>query len=99
MPIGHDLHARPRQASGAVDYLADFRMMWTQAMRGFLKSAAKGDVLIFAPELLSCTYYYARLFDSPDGKLVEECDRYAQALLHGKLARECFADAESTLAR
>jgi hypothetical protein len=45
-------------------------------MRGFLDHAMKGDVLIFAPELLSGTYYYARMFPDTGGKLVEETDRY-----------------------
>jgi hypothetical protein len=80
-----------------VDYLADFRALWTHAMGGFLRSAGPGDVLIFAPELLAGTYYYARLFPSPSGELVEESDRYAQALLYRGLARSCFASAKSHL--
>jgi hypothetical protein len=62
-------------------------------MKGFLRSARAGDVLIFAPELLAGTYYYARLFPSDRGELVEESDRYAQALIYRDLARACFADA------
>ena len=97
VPIGPDLHTRPRQAHGGVDYLADFRAMWTHAMAGFLHSAGPGDVLIFAPELLAGTHYYARLFPSPSGALVEESDRYAQALLYCDLARSCFETAKSHL--
>ncbi len=96
MPIGKDLRSRPREASGEIDYLADFRSIWTLAMSGFLRAAGPGDVLIFAPELLSGTYYYARLFDSPEGRLTEECDRYAQALLYRDLARACFAEAQAS---
>jgi len=95
VPIGPDIHARPQQAHGGVNYLADFRAMWTHAMSGFLRSAGPGDVLIFAPELLAGTYYYARLFPSPLGALIEESDRYAQALLLSDLARNCFADARA----
>ncbi len=92
MPVD-DASKRPVAASGITDYLADFRIMWTRAMRGFLDHAQAGDVLIFAPELLSGTYYYARLFPDARGKLVEETDRYQQALLYRQIATECFAEA------
>lgn len=92
MPID-DVSSRPIAARGITDYFADFRTMWTRAMRGFLANATKGDVLIFAPELLSGTYYYARLFPDSNGKLAEETDRYEQALLYQQIARECFETA------
>jgi len=50
-------------------------------MLGFLRAARRGDVLIFAPELLTGSNYYARMFPNPSGQLLEESDRYAQALL------------------
>jgi hypothetical protein len=84
---------RPAQAHGVADYLQDYREMWTRAMQGFLRAAGPGDYLIFAPELLSGTYYYARLFPDTNGRLVEESDRYQQALLYRQIARECFAEA------
>jgi hypothetical protein len=87
------LAGTPRMAHGASDYLAHFREMWTLAMRGFLGGAGPGDVLIFAPELLAGTYYYARLFPDSFGRLVEESDRYAEALIYRDLARECFESA------
>ena len=90
------LTGTPRMAHGASDYLAHFREMWTLAMRGFLQGADPGDVLIFAPELLAGTYYYARLFPDSSGTLVEESDRYAEALLYRDLARECFLSARSS---
>lgn len=89
---------RPRMAHGMADYLADFREMWTLAMTGFLRAAGPGDVLVFSPELLSGRYYYARLFPDPSGRLVEECDRYAQALVYLGIARECFAAAQARVA-
>jgi hypothetical protein len=92
MPVD-DAVTRPVAASGVTDYFADFRTMWTRAMRGFLSQAQAGDVLIFAPELLSGTYYYARMFPDVRGKLVEETDRYQQALLYQKIARECLTEA------
>ena len=92
MPVD-DAMTRPVAASGVTDYFADFRTLWTRAMRGFLNHAQAGEVLIFAPELLSGTYYYARMFPDARGKLVEETDRYQQALLYQRIARECFAEA------
>jgi hypothetical protein len=96
VPIG-SLTGTPRMAHGTSDYLAHFREMWTLAMRGFLQAAGPGDVMIFAPELLAGTYYYARLFPDSSGTLVEESDRYAEALLYRDLARECFQSAQSSL--
>lgn len=87
-----ELRSKPRLAHGA-DYLAHFREMWTRAMLGFLRRAAPTDELIFAPELLRSEIYYARKFPDSCGHLVEETDRYAQALLYRDLARECWAQA------
>jgi len=92
-PIAKPFDRRPPGALGQIDYLADFRRIWTEAMRGFRRHASPGDVLIFAPELLSATHYYARQFPDAEGVPVEESDRYEQALLYGELARECFAAA------
>lgn len=93
VPIDADLRARPAQAHGVVNYLDHFRQLWTRSMAGFLETAQPGDVLIFAPELLAGTYYYARQFPNASGVLEEESDRYAQSLLYRDLARACFADA------
>jgi hypothetical protein len=92
MPIGADLDARPAAATGEIDYLADFRKLWQRALAGFLGIAVPGDVLIFAPELLSPRYYYARDLPNPDGSRSEECDRYQQALLYARLIRQLFAE-------
>jgi hypothetical protein len=96
VPVGPDPARRPVQAHGASDYLSHFREMWTRAMGGFLRNAAEGDVLIFAPELLAGTYYYARLFPNARGELVEESDRYAEALHLARIARECMKNASQT---
>jgi len=88
------LSERPAQAHGLANYLDHFKGMWIRAMRGFLRLSRPGDVLIFAPELLSGAYYYARLCPDVSGKLVEETDRYAQALLYKNLAKACFAEAQ-----
>ena len=93
VPIDADLSVRPREAHGVVNYLDHFKELWTRSMLGFLRTAVPGDVLIFAPELLAGTHYYARLFPDVSGRLVEESDRYSQALLYKDLARACFADA------
>jgi hypothetical protein len=95
MPIGPDPSDRPPTAHGVDDYLQHFRVMWTRAMAGFLRHAGAGDVLIFAPELLSGAYYYARLFPNARGQLVEESDRYAEALLLAQVARECMTAAKA----
>jgi hypothetical protein len=98
MQVGiDDVDSRPAQAHGVVNYLDHFRELWTRAMRGFLRSAEAGDVLIFAPELLSGTHYYARMFPDSNGRPIEESDRYAQALLLKELARACFEDASREL--
>lgn len=91
MPI-EGLNRVPRLATGA-DYQADFKRMWTLAMSGFIQHTAAGDVLIFAPELLTSSIYYARVFPDANGVLREESDRYAQALLYTEFARDCFAAA------
>jgi hypothetical protein len=93
VPIDSNPSTRPRQAHGELNFLEHFKELWIRAMRGFLSNARRGDVLIFAPELLSGTHYYARMFPDADGNLVEESDRYAQALLLKDLARACFAEA------
>ena len=93
VPIGADFFSPPMQAHGVANYLDHFKEMWTRAMAGFLRNAGKGDVLIFAPELLPGTYYYARKFPDASGQLEEECDRYDQAILLKELARTCFEQA------
>jgi hypothetical protein len=79
-------------------YLEHFKELWTRAMLGFLRKAVPGDLLIFAPELLASTHFYARCFPNAAGELVEESDRYAQALIYKDLARACFAEAQRRLA-
>jgi hypothetical protein len=84
---------RPRLAQGeARDYLADFKTIWRRAMGGFKSHADKGDFLIFAPELLTSQIYYARLVEDANGALVEDSDRYAEALLYRELAKACFEE-------
>jgi hypothetical protein len=78
------------QVFGIQNFVDHYRQMWTRAMAGFLKSAKPGDYLIFAPEILAPNIYYARMFPGPDGALREESDRYAQALVYARIARECF---------
>lgn len=97
--IDTDLDSRPRQAHGVVNFLEHFRTLWTRAMVGFLANSQIGDSLIFAPELLPGTHYYARMFLHSSGHLIEESDRYAQALLYKSLARSCFGDARRIVAQ
>jgi len=90
VPIDADLSLSPRQAHGSANYLEHFKELWIRAMTGFLRNADEGDVLIFAPELLSASIYYARMFPDGSGVLREESDRYQQAMLLKDLARLCF---------
>ena len=85
------------QQTGPRDFLSDFREIWTRAMAGFLRHADDSETLIFAPEILMPSIYYVRCFQTPDGRLDEECDRYQQALVYARIARECFASAEARL--
>jgi hypothetical protein len=89
-----DGQGRPQTAYGVANFLDHFRELWTLAMLGFLRSAGPGDQLIFCPELLAGTHYYARLFPDASGNLVEESDRYQQALLYQQIARGCFREAQ-----
>jgi hypothetical protein len=89
-------HGIPKMAAvGEVDYLSHFKEMWKRSMAGFKKNAGSGDVLIFCPELLRSGFYYARVFPDANGNLVEESDRYAEALMYVEIARECFKDSPS----
>lgn len=87
-------------------HLDHFKEMWTRAFAGFLSSAAPGDFICFAPELLPAsiplgeqTFHlnYARLTAKTDGGREEESDRWQQALLLCEIARGCFAEAERRL--
>jgi hypothetical protein len=64
--------------------------MWTRSFVGFLKSAQPGDVICFTPELLGADVFYARKFRNSAGEMVEESDRWEQALMLGKVGEECW---------
>jgi hypothetical protein len=78
--------------------LADFTKMWKRAMRGFLRFAHEDPVpphnleLGFAPELLPPELGYARLTQSSEGQLIEESDRWEQALVLTEIAQACFVE-------
>jgi hypothetical protein len=74
-------------------YVDHFKEMWTRSFVGFLKDAGPGDYIIFAPELLGSSNFYARLFKDASGNFIEEGDRWQQALLYAKIARKCFDEA------
>ena len=75
----------------AVDH---FRAMWTRSMAGFKASAGPGDYLIYAPELLHPEINYARLIPDGKGGLVEESDRWQEALRYRDIAQECWVRAQ-----
>ncbi|MCW8132694.1 MAG: hypothetical protein KIS92_20270 [Planctomycetota bacterium] len=74
-------------------YVDHFREMWKRCFQGFLKTAQPGDFICFAPELLHPEIYYARVFKNEKGEMIEESDRWEQAKLLSKVAREAFAAA------
>lgn len=61
-----------------------------RAMNGFQQHARHGDVLIFAPEVLAPSFYYARVFDCGRGGLKDESDRDKQTLLARERATAFF---------
>jgi hypothetical protein len=74
-------------------YVDHFKEMWTRSFVGFLKSAKPGDYICFTPELLGPESYYARVFNNAAGELVEEGDRWQQALVYAGIARGCWDEA------
>jgi hypothetical protein len=80
-------------------YVEHFRLMWTKCFEGFLRKAGPGDFIVFAPELLKASLYYARTISDNRGGTVEECDRWKQALFYACIASECFAEAKCNIAK
>lgn len=85
--------AHPPRFAAGTNYLGHFKQMWTRAMAGFRANAAPGDVLVFAPELLTSSIYYAQLAPDASGNLCEKSDRYHEALLYLEIARDCWSRA------
>lgn len=76
-------------------YVDHFRLFWTRAFVGFLKSATPGDIICFTSELLGPEQGYARTFPGPDSTPIEEGDRWEQAQRITSIAAECFAAAQA----
>jgi hypothetical protein len=70
-----------------------FRNFWILAMRGFLNADDSGRDLWFCPELLGPEYQYAHVYPSAHGQPEEDGDRWLQAKLLVRLAKECFEEA------
>lgn len=85
-----DGKTRPMQASGDIDFLEDYKVIWSRAFTAFLRTASPDESLIFCPEILSGQHYYAREFPDHYGQLHEESDRYQEALVYCKMAKELF---------
>lgn len=77
-------------------YVEHFKEMWTRSFMGFLKSAKPGDVICFTPELLGPPGY-AREFPNAVGAVLEEGDRWQQALVYARIARKCWDQAVQRL--
>jgi hypothetical protein len=69
------------------EYVGHFRQLWTTCFRH--------GAATFTPELLAPGIYYARTFPDAHGALMEESDRWQQALLLRQIAEECFRDSQS----
>jgi len=76
-------------------FVDHFRAFWTRSFRGYLANARAGEVIPFTPELLRSEINYARKFRMPDGTWREESDRWEQALVLCRIAKECYAAAEA----
>jgi hypothetical protein len=93
--IGNSSHMQVDVGDGTGRPFVDhFREMWTRSFCGFLRSAEPGDYMSFNPELLQPSLNYARAFEGPDGVLREETDRWEQAAVLTRIARECFQAAQ-----
>ncbi|EDY84594.1 hypothetical protein VDG1235_4226 [Verrucomicrobiia bacterium DG1235] len=77
------------------EYIAHFRQIWQCCFTGFLASATTGDYLIFAPELLPPSIYYAQTHLEPSGAPQESSDRWQDALFLKQIAEEEFANARA----
>jgi hypothetical protein len=75
-------------------FVDHFKEMWTRSFAGFLRSAKPGDYICFTPELLGPEINYARTFPNAKGEMVEESDRWQQAILYTQIARDCWEEAK-----
>ncbi|MDQ8183118.1 hypothetical protein [Pelagicoccus sp. SDUM812005] len=80
------------------DYVEHFRQLWRLCFEGFLKTAQPGDTLIFAPELLPPSIYYAQTYADAAGNMREHSDRWTDALALAKIAEEEFENARKNTA-
>jgi hypothetical protein len=93
--VGNTGHVQVPLADPSMETaMGHFREIWTRSFQGFLRSAAPGDYLVFAPELLPAPINYARLYRNDAGEWVEDSDRWEEALELVRVAQECFAEAE-----
>ena len=74
-----------RPAAETLPYVEHFRIMWTRAFRSFIQRRGQDVRFPFASELLAPSIYYAREFEGR-----EESDRWHQAVVVTKLARDWF---------
>jgi hypothetical protein len=95
--IGNSSHMQIRWSDPTMPgALAHFRKIWVQVFRSFLADGKPGDFFCFTPEIIPFSINYARQFEMPDGTLVEESDRYMDALQMVSFAKECWSEAQSS---
>jgi hypothetical protein len=85
----------PVQGGNETRHVAVFRKFWTCGFWNFLRTAGPGDYFCFYPELLSPSYFYARLIHGGKDGPAEETDRWLEALELVRIARACWQDAVS----
>lgn len=83
--------------AGSHAYIDHFTQLWTASFAGFLRSAKPGDTIVFAVELLEPRIHYARTFADSTGRMTEESDRWAQALVLKRIAETAFEEARRTV--
>lgn len=80
---------------GQAEFIEHFKEMWIRSFLGFLKSAKPGDYIVFTVELLSSQIYYAQTLMDAKGNLIEDGDRWEEALHYKSIAESCWEEAQN----
>src|SRR5262249_33787688 len=79
--------------AGDRQYVVHLTEMRTHSIVGVINSAKPGAFICFTLELLGPRAFCAREFKNAAGDLVEESDRWQQALVYCDIARGCWDEA------
>lgn len=75
---------------GDETFVSHFEELWTRSMRGFLKHSSPGDQLVFSPELLQSSQYYAQVHEDGEKEGVEIGDRWELSKQMIGVAEKCW---------